>query len=463
MTTNAEAIFEPLYRSGIVTYEGINERALINMNFKDLLDIYDDVASISSGYESLRSVPGRLHSASPSLGGSPSECSSRKCRLERVDELARFSALYSDHVLFSNFLSEISPSFGHPPKNDSDMFRERALNDIHVITKIKPLIETGILIPYTMDHSYCVGCFAKKYLGSKTSTKARQSKESIAELILESCESRILYRKGKYIIQVRTKADVLLDGAFDIFPHSLYQETFSSPKESIKKLLCGKTTKELSAEEFRSINLHKKIAQDLISDAIYQKTIAKLTGAEIVTHNNSEIKALSYIDDVSNRTINKIIEDTWDLVVPFAADVSISDLATLRDREGDSFVRFRSALDKSIREASSNGSGFGASQARELFSDVIQPELSRLNLKVNEAKKSLITKPLTSAIGVVATLGIGMYTGMLSAELAAAANALGITKISYDAITGFSKDLDTGKEIKQEDYYFLWRVKNLAK
>ena len=58
----------------------------------------------------------------------------------------------------------------------------------------------------------------------------------------------------------------------------------------------------------------------------------------------------------------------------------------------------------------------------------------------------------------MAALGVGLYTGMVPAELIPAAKALGLGKVAFDTASSTTKLADTKKDIRQEDFYYLWRV-----
>lgn len=160
MYNNIE-IFKPLYANGLIDMDGVNDSLIGKISFSKLLDIYDEISGAASGFPKASHLRGRVFCASNSLSGAPYECCEHNCRLSRVDELSKFSALFADNVLYHNFISDISPAFGHAPERDDDDFRYRAISDIHVLYKLGDLISSGIVQPYTTPHGYCLECFAK--------------------------------------------------------------------------------------------------------------------------------------------------------------------------------------------------------------------------------------------------------------------------------------------------------------
>ncbi len=100
--------------------------------------------------------------------------------------------------------------------------------------------------------------------------------------------------------------------------------------------------------------------------------------------------------------------------------------------------------------------------AKNLYADIIAPEIARLDKKVSEAKRDLVMKPLASAVGTVAVIAFGAYAGMMPTELSQLASLLGLTKTVYDTATKTAELADVNKAIRPEDYYYIWKVKHLS-
>jgi len=105
---------------------------------------------------------------------------------------------------------------------------------------------------------------------------------------------------------------------------------------------------------------------------------------------------------------------------------------------------------------------FTVHDAKNLYADIIAPEIARLDKKVSEAKRDLVMKPLASAVGTVAVIAFGAYAGMMPTELSQLASLLGLTKTVYDTATKTAELADVNKAIRPEDYYYIWKVKHLS-
>ena len=258
---------------------------------------------------------------------------------------------------------------------------------------------------------------------------------------------------------------VLCSGVHEYFAHGFIALQLGEKlpeienRPNIKKQLSKGNKVNVSKALKKDLDIHNHLVTDMLSNASYQMAVSKMTGASFLTHRVSELSVIRSIgEDPSRRTINLAIENHWKTIVPFAEDVPIRKLLKLRSREREAFTRFRAALEKAVNEAHSEKQSFSIESARSIYSDIISPELSKLEQKVKEAKRDLVKHPLASAVGVMAALGIGLYTGMVPAEWIPAAKALGLGKIAYDTASSSTKLADTKKDIRQEEFYYLWRV-----
>jgi hypothetical protein len=138
-------------------------------------------------------------------------------------------------------------------------------------------------------------------------------------------------------------------------------------------------------------------------------------------------------------------------------------LIRVREREEEAFITYRYALNKAIGEFRASGDTFSERDARALYSDIIAPKLTALNQKVNQAKRDLKTKASRSFIALAGVITFGVYTGIIPPEYKALATALGFTKTVQDILGNILPLGDAKNSIRNEELYFLWKVKNLRK
>ena len=90
------------------------------------------------------------------------------------------------------------------------------------------------------------------------------------------------------------------------------------------------------------------------------------------------------------------------------------------------------ALNKAIDDVRAQRSNFSERDARLIYTDVVAPELARLDRAVKTARRETLKDVGRSIAGWSAAISFGMYTGLLPEQLLLAAKALGLTKVLAD-------------------------------
>ncbi len=145
--------------------------------------------------------------------------------------------------------------------------------------------------------------------------------------------------------------------------------------------------------------------------------------------------------------------------MPFANNMSAVDVLKLREAEQEAFIRFRHALNKALNESLTSNPEFGANEARQVYQDIIRPELSNLKSKMKQGYKSLFRDAVFEVGAWSAAIGIGLYSGIVPEALAPAAKAIGLTKVLAEFGKGILNKSHPESEIKDADMYFLWKVR----
>ena len=366
-------IFKPFYANGLIDMDGVNNDRIARIPFTKLLDIYDEVSASVSEFPDKRNMRGRVFCASNSLSGAPYECLAHDCRIARVDELSKFSALFADNVLYHNFIADSSPTFGHAPDEDDYDFRYKVVSDISVLYQLRDLISSGIVQPYTTPHGYCLDCFSNKYLGPKSSGNIKKASVSFKNLVTKKLEVFLTSDENGIYANCEGDETILVHGGGTYILDDTVKDII--PRDVMKKASTGGVY--LSKRLKKEMQIAEAISSELITDAVIQKSVSKLTGGSILTHSPREIGAMKAIEnDSSVQNINNILSDHWNIIIPYAEQISVDGLLKLREREGESFVQFRTALDNSVSEAFNSKNSFTEKDAREMYSDLIEPKLA---------------------------------------------------------------------------------------
>jgi hypothetical protein len=454
--------FERLEKAGFIRRGKLQESAVINTSFPKVLDLLDYIASDTAEIDSLIRPSVHTHCASLGLGGARDECWESSCRIKEIDELARFAALYSDRVFIHNFLTDNAPILGHAPEEDSGEFRQELWDDILILLRIRPLIEKDVIVPYTPASGICPWCYAKRVFGSGADRRLDRAMKSLSHTLFEQMSVNAILDDYGFGLSFDTPAD--------LFRHDTHVQDrdqippiISSKPRLMSRLRAGESV-PLSVETRRKLGLHKIEANAVLASIRYQMSVAAALQTSFLIDRDVDMNILKYIsrnDELEQR--NRIAARHLQSMVPFVGDVPVSKLIQLRQREEESFIRFRSALDTAMKEVTAQKSSFTERDARSIYSDVIAPEIARLDQKVREAKRDLVKVPVTSAIATVAVIIFGLYSGMVPSELKEIASILGLTKVMYDTVSKTVEYVDAEKSIRPEKFYFLWKVKHQAR
>ena len=454
--------FDPLQKANLIKDGEVNLRTLASTPLTSLLDAVDQVAASTAELPQLRKDSSFSHCASIPMGGGLGECNARRCRIERADELARFAALYSDFVYFHNFFADTAPSFSHPPDQDDEEVRRRIATDLEVLLYLRPLIEAGLLVPYSTPHTYCVGCFAKLTIGEEAGHRVNKALKTMSTELLDDMSLELEYADGEFLTRFRSPKRIS-GHETAIFTYTDPPSAIESRPRILERILLGQRV-TVSKTLTKELAIHKHEASKLLYSAIYQMAVAETSGASFLTHRQVEIdmlRAISADDDIRER--NTVLESNLTSIVPFVSDVPIAKLAQLRHREEDAFVRYRAALRELTSEVGNEGEYLSHSTARQMYVDILAPEISRLNQSVEEAKRGLVRTPLVSTVCFTAAIGLGLYTGLLSTELAAIGKTLGLGKVTLDTVTKATELTDTTRDIRQEKFYYLWKIQQSSR
>jgi len=256
-------------------------------------------------------------------------------------------------------------------------------------------------------------------------------------------------------------------GPSDILEHGThYMLLDGEPKLDYRKIADALEEENvvLSQADRKRLGLNTRLAGSILESIGFELQMAKLLKVPFVTEREIHLELLQRISgDRKLERRNQIIEKHLTCIVPFLDNVALPDILKLRANEGDAFQRFRKALDVSIDQYSSNGDKFTERDAAQLYSDVLAPELSKLNQQVSAAQKRLRKTAITKASAWAGVIGFGSYMGLVPSDLIAAAQALGLTKIAADILEAFGAENSAKDVVRSEDMYFLWKLKKLER
>ncbi len=422
-------LFEQLEVAGLLGRDGVQSNRVRAASKEDLFELAEQSQLVTSADFLQPAQTVFEHSASVSLGGGRQPCADLKCRMKRVQELARFAALYSDRVYIRNPLMDHIVTHRHRRGMEDADVRRHFHDDLIILNELRPLIEAGRVVPITPPGNRCPHCLWERDLASEESARLTPEYDRLKEEFFERTTVTVERARRGYKFRLHGPRE-LMDHAVsfrrDILPRELASPAVRSQLRSGKVIKVGRAAK-------RGLEFDVRLANKLFQNIIFELVIAQTLNTSYLTEHPLHIEILRRItgdDTVAER--NRLIEKYLTVLVPFAGDVPIGQLLKVRDREEGSFAQFRQQLNIAIDDARKEGS-LTEARARQIYSDVLAPALTAMDRKVTLASRGLVLNGVNQSIAWIGAISFGVYVGFLPAGLVPLAAALGLTPVLQSA------------------------------
>ncbi len=453
-------IIELLQHNGLLGRRGPIRKSIDALSFSQIIDLVEEIKEAATVDRA--PAKGSVFSFAASLGlsGSALECAEISCRIRRVNSLARFAVLYSDEVYIHNFLTDSDID-----EDDSDVpieiIKEDLYDNLVVLHEIRPLIEQGYLKLFEPQRNRCFSCQAKEFIGINAYKRFDREYSKLRQEYLKNIQVNLEQNDNETLLDC--------DGPLPYFEHGQiisYADTpegLASHPRILKRAQRGLSV-PLSKPLIKELGIHNRLAHNVVTNAIHGAATSSSLGTSFLTEHDihlSFLNSLHYESEIRHR--NAIALNQLESIIPFIGDVTLRDVIKVRQREGDAFIAYRQSLNSAIDNFSKAGGIFTEKDARDLHADVIAPSLALLDRKVKQAKRDLISKPLQSLAGMAGAISFGLLTGLVPPNVTAIAQTIGVVKFGADLIQNVMASADQEKEIKNDQFYFLWRIKKITK
>jgi hypothetical protein len=148
--------------------------------------------------------------------------------------------------------------------------------------------------------------------------------------------------------------------------------------------------------------------------------------------------------------------------MPIIAGVPLADLVEIRTRDGEAFSVYRDTIRELFATRISGKPPVSEVEASELFGDIVQPQLNKMNQKLASIQQQYDKKMGRSLKFLGASLGIGLLAGSVSLGLGGLLTALLASKPAHDLVTNWMEKVDSPSTLSGDNLYFLWRVHRTA-
>lgn len=170
-------LFNLLSNKDLLKKEKISIPHIEKMSRRSIVDLSEEILESTANPNIEIEKSTLSHAASLGLGGGrDGSCTDLQCRLERIDDLARFSLIYSDKVYINNYFCD----YKHNSNAELISLREMLYDDLYILKTIKPLIDKGYISVLTAPGNICPNCLSLNNFDKHIENRINSEKKSYA-------------------------------------------------------------------------------------------------------------------------------------------------------------------------------------------------------------------------------------------------------------------------------------------
>lgn len=380
-------------------------------------------------------------------------CDEISCKVKRATRFAIFSAMYANDVYIQlNFITAQHSVFNikeiQASRESNVRFRERLLCDITILNTYSKLIEARIVHIEPPKKSYCKDCFQKAVLGLNNPIDIEPIKESVM--------NRVELKVRGYNEKLNS-VFFQINNIDEFFPeHGHIYEITKNEMTSFPELPKEKGA-IITDRNFIGYFMSRFLNNEFISSCYYA-LYCKTNNAKFITNKTSDgmFMGLANQKHKSNYGLDYYTAiPKYDM--PFVSDITIEKALHLREIEGESFNKYRIALNKAITEQCKTNSSV---EWNDIYDDILFPAFSQLDEKLKNIRKGIFKKTFSEIALVGTVISSGIYTGIIPNNVTDIMKSIGIGTGTSVTVAHQIFGKVPGKEsLKENDYYFLWQLK----
>jgi hypothetical protein len=470
---NNSELFEAIRTHGITTK---TLERLASWSDQQLFSLLEELSQTTTEPENISQGPFSF-AANDSLSGHSIPFCEEESRVTKVEQLARFAALYADSLLFRDPFEwyprpevmfnkdgdEKLVRRGLEPRDFSNQqLRRHLIDDLRLLLFLEPLFASGIAgFSRSLMH-WCPNCVrAAADEGTLTSVIEEPDEfawqRRIAKLV-RHLERSFLERGTTLVHQHGDHGHATFLMPEGVFEYNHAQITLNLPKHLAKK---ATEPIEVSLRDARRLRLFNDEIDRVIDDISMQNATANRFNCQYITDRSIDLELMDMVSDRRVRSFNRAAVDALSHPLPFVDQVPLRRLLKLRKDSSESFLVYRDA----VRSVLSSAQGKSSTELREAFDDAIRPELNKIDLTLKNARKQMATSSLIDLTIVFASVSIAAFSGLLPAKLGIPKEVLdvGAALGGWQSAKGLATKIagirSTPKEVSESKYAFLWKLR----
>jgi hypothetical protein len=395
----------------------------------------------------LKSKHSRDHSfiSNTQLSGGKSPCVAVECRLNHVDQLARFAALYADQVL----IHDPFEYYDHESKGD---IRQALSDDLRILYYLRPLLEDGRISLASRTWHYCEEHYNEVIVQSKLHEKLERARKAL---------SRRFTSDTKVYLETSQAVPLLkITGPEQLIEHGVSYHV-SAKARPLVDVVTARGNNLLSKKEIRDYGVFEGPVSTIINDILVQNLYAR-NGFNYLTDREVDFDIIAAVNDNETNALSKAILEGLSHTVPFIRDVGLQKLIKLRKDEGESFQVYRDTLNALLKNLEEDDLR-NVKTVKEAFNDSIRPELNKIDLAIKNSKKLLYGSVKRDILFGAGFIGLGLFSGLLPEGVGQLIAALGGYRFASGVADKVVRSLKEPDAVRDNKYYFLWKVREKTK
>jgi len=370
--------------------------------------------------------------------GFPSPCMVSSCRFNRVEEIATFSALYSDQAVLFNPFDYCKHSIDLENFHQIESYYIDFCVAVSSVLFLRPLIDRKIIAFSGGDYGrYCPSCFSKLISSDDNLDQDDGMMRFFANYIIDNTDVKLENCDDDGVFHL------ILSGPADLYEHGATYVLDHQPSMEMRKHNIGDT---LSKEFLNKSGFFKNTSEILVMEYIEKNSLISKNNIKNVFSSSAEIGMIKKIFG-KNSAFSNI-----DMSMPFLATRELDHTLEVRENDWHHFENFRNKI-LDITKA-----GLPEEELNRCYRSEVLPELIKIERIVESSRdKSSSSLVKNTAISLL-SLSSAIATQGLSGAVSATVAALGAGHFAKSMVPALQNRLSIPTEIKDSSFYYAWKI-----
>jgi hypothetical protein len=378
-------------------------------------------------------------------------CGHWPCARSKLASLARYAALYADRLLL--------PLKVPPPGRieDSVWSRDGVAFTIKEILLLRPLVESGIVTLVTPDFHFCEKCAE----GAKAQVRMID-REVDALYQARRREFAASYTPMTGQIARLVAGYATLTGPANYLEHGTSVCVFHNTPAWVPPHRASTPTR-LSRSTLEKSGLIRRVFKEMAWDVVFQQFYGVRFDGKYLTDLPGEAEFMHRIsrgDEVVESTAALAAQLTHS--IPLFAGVSVATILRIRREGSEPLILYRAALTQIVKDLLVKGERITPARAREIFRDILEPQLAKLKAEAAARRRSATRKAVVK-VGIPAlVVSVGVLGGFLPAAISELLKAVGGVAMATSIGEALASLEKNPAEVRSHNLYFLLRISQEA-